>query len=303
MAAHELVILGTASQVPTRQRNHNGYVLRWDDEVFLFDPGEGTQRQLTLAGVSPASITAICITHFHGDHCLGLPGVLARFALDQLTRPVDVYFPASGAVYFDRLRQAAIFDEWPHLRPHPVTQDGIVAERGGLTLAAARLDHRVEALGWRIEEPDGRRMLPASLAAAGIAGPDIGRLQRDEALQIGDRLITLAEVSEQRRGQRFALIMDTGVCDAAVELARDADLVVCESTFLDAHEDLARSYRHLTARQAAWIASEAHARRLVLTHFSQRYGDVDGAFLAEASAIFPDVVIARDLLTVPVPSR
>lgn len=301
MSARELVILGTASQVPTRQRNHNGYILRWDDEVILFDPGEGTQRQLTLAGVSPASITAICVTHFHGDHCLGLPGILARFALDQLERPVDIYFPASGLEYLERLRKAAIFTDWPHLRTHPIDAERVRFERGGCALVGARLDHRVEAIGWRIEEPDGRRMLPERLTAAGIEGPDVGRLQRDGTIDVRGGPVSLEEMSEPRRGQRFAFIMDTGLCDAAVELARGADLVVCEATFLDVDADLARNYRHLTAREAAWIAAEAGAGKLVLTHFSQRYRDVDETFLAEASPVFADVVIARDLVTVAVP--
>ncbi|MGI9645352.1 MAG: MBL fold metallo-hydrolase, partial [Ilumatobacteraceae bacterium] len=94
MSARELVVLGTASQAPTRHRNHNGYLLRWDGSAILFDPGEGTQRQFTLAGVSPASITRICITHFHGDHCLGLPGVIMRMDLDQAQLPVPIHYPA-----------------------------------------------------------------------------------------------------------------------------------------------------------------------------------------------------------------
>ena len=296
------MILGTSSQVPTRYRNHNGYVLRWDDEVILFDPGEGTQRQLALAHVSTASITMICITHFHGDHCLGLPGVLARFALDRVHHPVDLYFPAEGLVYLERLRHAAVMDEWDGLRVHPVAGGGVVAERTAFTLAAARLDHRVEALGWRLAEPDGRRMNAVRLAAFGVFGPDVGRLKRERAISIGGRRVTLEEASEPFTGQRFAFVMDTRVCDGAAALANEADLLVCESTFLDSEADLADRYGHLTARQAARIAAEAGARRLVLTHFSQRYRD-EQLFLQEALELFPDVVVALDLLTVAVPRR
>ena len=92
MSDRELVILGTASQAPTRRRNHNGYLLLWDGEGLLFDPGEGTQRQMLFAGVTATRITHICITHFHGDHCLGLPGVLARMSLDRVAHPVDVLY-------------------------------------------------------------------------------------------------------------------------------------------------------------------------------------------------------------------
>ena len=111
MSARELVVLGTASQAPTRYRNHNGYLLRWDGEGILFDPGEGTQRQFTLAGVSPAVITRVCISHFHGDHCLGLPGVIMRLALDHGQLPVPIHYPASGEQYFRRLRYASAGQE------------------------------------------------------------------------------------------------------------------------------------------------------------------------------------------------
>jgi ribonuclease Z len=302
VAARELVILGTSSQVPTRYRNHNGYVLRWDEDVILFDPGEGTQRQLALANVSAASITMICITHFHGDHCLGLPGVLARFALDRVRHPVDLYFPASGAAYLDRLRHAAVMDEWDGLRVHPVADDGTVADRGAFALAAARLDHGTEAFGWRLVEPDGRRMNPERLAASGVHGAEVGRLQREGELSVGGRRVSLDDVCEPRPGQRFAFVMDTRLCAAAATLAEDADLLVCESTFLDEEAELAREYGHLTARQAAEIAARSRVRRLVLTHFSQRHPDEE-VFQREALEVFPDVVAARDLLTVAVPHR
>jgi ribonuclease Z len=297
-----LVILGTSSQVPTRYRNHNGYILRWDDDVILFDPGEGTQRQLALAHVSPPSITIICITHFHGDHCLGLPGVLARFALDRVGHPVDLCFPASGGEYLERLRHAAVMDEWPGLRIHPVVDDGVVLERETFTLSAARLDHATEAFGWQLVEPDGRRMDPDRLEALAVRGPDIGHLQREGDVTVDGRRVTLDEVSEPRRGQRFAFVMDTRVCPAVTTLADGADLLVCESTFLQDEAGLARDYRHLTARQAGEAAAVAGARRLVLTHFSQRHPDEE-VYRREALEVFDDVVAARDLLTVPVPSR
>src|SRR5919199_5383025 len=134
MPAREFVVLGTASQAPTRLRNHNGYLLRWDAEAVLFDPGEGTQRQLLLAGVASSAITRICITHFHGDHCLGLPGVVQRLSLDRVVHPVPVHYPASGQVFFDRLRHASVFHEVAELRERPLSGDGPVASGGFGTL-------------------------------------------------------------------------------------------------------------------------------------------------------------------------
>src|SRR3954471_10374761 len=120
MPAREAIFLGTASQVPTRSRNHNAVFLRWDDLGVLFDPGEGTQRQMLLAGLSAAQITHVCITHFHGDHCLGLAGIVQRLSLDRVAHPVEVIYPASGQVYFERLRHASSFYEVATLVPRPV---------------------------------------------------------------------------------------------------------------------------------------------------------------------------------------
>jgi ribonuclease Z len=302
VSARELVVLGTASQVPTRERNHNGCFLRWDTEGVLFDPGEGTQRQLILAGLPASAITRICVTHFHGDHCLGLAGIFQRLSLDGVVRPVPVYFPAGGQPYFERLRGAAVFHESAEVHPRPVAGGGDVDDWPGFTLSARRLDHGTETLGWRLVEPDGRRMLPERLEALGVHGPDISRLQREGSLVVKGRRVRLGEVTETRPGQRFAFVMDTRLCDAAFELAEGVDLLVCESTYLQKDAALARDYGHLTAAQAARIALEAGARRLVLTHFSQRYPDASH-FLEEAAAVFPEVVVARDLLRVPVPSR
>jgi ribonuclease Z len=301
MSVRELVVLGTASQVPTRERNHNGYLLRWDDEGILFDPGEGTQRQFTHAGVAPTAITRICITHLHGDHCLGLPGVIQRLSLDGVIRPVDLYYPASGDVYIDRLLHSTIHRGEVDIRRHPLVGEETIDLRG-LRLRPHPLDHGVDTLGWRLEEPDGRRMLPDRLARAGVAGPDIGRLQRDGTLAVDGRTVHLEQVSAPRPGQRVAFVMDTADGDAPRWLARDVDLLVCESTFLSSEAELAASYRHLTAADAGRIARDAGARRLVLTHFSQRYLDVS-AFEEEAGRYHDDVVVGRDLQRVPVPPR
>lgn len=302
MAARELVVLGTSSQAPSRHRNHNGYLLRWDDVGILFDPGEGTQRQFTLAGVSGTAVTCICITHFHGDHCLGLPGMIMRVALDQGVLPVPVYYPAGGREYFERLRYASAGQEYVPVRGHPIDGAAVAYAGEHLRLLAAPLRHRVETLGWRVEEPDGRRMLPDRLAARGVAGPDIGRLQRSGSLVVGGSTVTLDEVSAPRRGQSFAFVMDTVWCDGAIELARGVDLLVCEATFLHADERLAAESGHLTARQAGRLAAIAGARRLVLTHFSRRYEDLD-EFAREAGEEFGDVVVAHDLDRIPVPAR
>ena len=325
MANRELVVLGTASQAPTRERNHNGYLLRWEDQGLLFDPGEGTQRQMLLAGVRASEISRICITHFHGDHCLGLPGVLQRLSLDRVAHEVTCYYPAEGQEFFWRLRHAAIFHDLATLREHPVGENAagqdpaiegpagkgpagkgwVIGETAEFRLSAWPLSHRVPTIGYQLAEPDGRRMVPERLAALGISGPDVGRLAQQGWLDVGGQRVNVAEVSEPRLGQRFAFIMDTRMCEAVFAIAEGADLMVCEATFLDSDAALAPDYGHLTAIQAGQIAAESGVRTLVLAHFSQRYAHEDPRrFADEAGSVFGgEIVVAADLERVPVPRR
>ena len=182
MSNRELVVLGTASQAPTRSRNHNGYFLRWDDEGLLFDPGEGTQRQMLFAGVTASQITRICVTHFHGDHCLGLPGVLQRISLDQVPHAVEVCYPAESQEVFGRLRHASLFRDRLQLRERPVGQDGPVtggafvppggarpvAQRADLRLPAGRAGRAADAPGeaGRVRRHRSRHRAPAAGRAA-----------------------------------------------------------------------------------------------------------------------------------------
>jgi ribonuclease Z len=306
MSVRAVTFLGTSSQVPTRSRNHNALFLFWDDLGILFDPGEGTQRQMILAGISAAQITHVAVTHFHGDHCLGLAGIVQRLSLDRVPHPVEVICPASGQAYFERLRHASLFHETATLVPRPVVVCGNeeveVCRRGNVRLLARALEHGVDCQGYRLQEDDGRRMLPDRLEASGVRGPAVGALLREGRIDIGGRTVRLEEVSEPRPGQAFALVMDTRPCAGAAALARGADLLVCEATYLDEEAREAHDHYHMTAGQAAALAQAAGVRRLALTHFSQRYLSTEG-FLREASAVHPDVVIAEDLTRVAVPRR
>ncbi|MGW3645001.1 ribonuclease Z [Streptomyces sp. NPDC000878] len=301
MSGRELVVLGTASQVPTRHRNHNGYLLRWDGEGLLFDPGEGTQRQMLRAGVAAHDLNRICVTHFHGDHSLGLAGVIQRINLDRVPHEITAHYPCSGQKFFDRLRYATAYRETVQIGQVPVAGDGgVLATTPGYRLEARKLSHPVESYGYLLVEPDGRRILPELLAAHGIKGPDVGRLQREGSLGS----VTLDEVSELRRGQRFAFVMDTRLCDGVHALAAGCDMLVIESTFLDQDQQLASDHGHLTAGQAGAVARDAGVRHLVLTHFSQRYSDPDEfERQARAAGYEGELTVAHDLLRVPVPKR
>jgi ribonuclease Z len=303
MSTREIVFLGTSSQVPTKTRNHNAMFLFWDDIGVLFDPGEGTQRQMTLAGISATRITHIAITHFHGDHCLGLAGVIQRLSLDGTPHAVEVFFPASGQVYFDRLRNATIFHDAAKIVPRPfrIQRDEIVElfNNNSLSLHAAALEHSVDCYGYRLQEADGRTMMPDLLARHGISGPMVGTLRKEGAVTINGATIKLEDVSLTKPGQSMALVMDTRPCNGARKLAQDVTLLVAESTYLNSEMREAHDHFHMTAEQSATLARDAGAKQLALTHFSPRYTSHQ-EFVDEASPIFPDVVVADDLIRVKV---
>ena len=295
-------MLGTASQQPTRLRNHSGYVLLWDDEAILVDPGEGTQRQLLIAGVRPTRITRICITHLHGDHCLGLPGVVALLSQLPMRQPVSLHYPASGTHQIERLLDSAIIDNDADLRLDPVTAPALVVDRPRFRLLAEPLEHSTDSVGWRVESPEATHLRPDRLRELGVAGSDVGHLIAHGEVTVGGRTVRLADVTDTGPANVVAFVFDTRWCPGAVALARDADLLVCESTFLDVDAHRAHEYGHLTAGEAGALAATAGAGRLVLTHFSGRYGETD-AFATEARRHHPDVVQAADLQRIAVPRR
>jgi ribonuclease Z len=302
VSLRELLALGTSSQVPTRHRNHNGYLVRWDGEGFLFDPGEGTQRQFIFANVPVTAITKIFITHFHGDHSLGLAGIAQRLSLDRAPHPVDVFFPASGLAFYERLTKASIYHRSVELVPRPVSKGGVVHETETFTVEAQPLKHSVDVFGYRLKERDGRRFDRAKLDSLGVTGPLVGELEREGKVVLpGGATVRLEDVTSLKPGTTFAFVMDTRPCEGALALARGVDVLVAESTYAEEDAALAREHLHMTAREAATLARDAAVQgQLVLTHFSQRYKSAK-PLVDEARAIFPRTTAVRDLDRIPLP--
>ncbi len=298
MTIRDLVILGCSSQHPTRLRNHGAYFLRWNGEGFLFDPGEGTQRQFIFAEISPPAVTRILISHFHGDHCLGLGSMLMRLNIDRVTHPIHCYYPASGKTYFDRLRYGTAYHSTIEVIEHPISEAGVVQDDGAFKIEAAFLDHGIDNVAYRITEPDTIKFDKEKLKAKGIKGPLVKELEEKKTLTIDGKTVTLDEVSWVRPGDVFAFVLDTRYCQNAIDISKDAKMLLCESTYLEEHKHLAASYQHLTAKEAATIAKKAGAERLILTHFSARYRDLS-EFEKEAREIFPNTYVADDFKRFP----
>jgi len=301
MSVRQFIALGTSSQVPTRKRNHNGYFLRWDDRGLLFDPGEGTQRQMTFFGVAASDIHCILITHLHGDHCLGLAGILQRISLDRAPQVVDLIYPLSGKPYIENLKNASIYDHIINLREHAVNAPGLVLRDSRFCIEAYPLDHSVDCYGYRVIEPDSISLRADLLAEHGVSGPSVGILKRQGFLdRPGRPRLRVEQVSVPRVGMIFGFLMDTRVCDGATHVASNADLLVSEATYLSTETAEAIARGHLTASQAATIAAGAGVKALALTHFSQRYIGVD-EFVAEARPIHSNVVALEDGMSMTIP--
>lgn len=300
MSVRDLTILGCSSQQPTRYRNHGGYLLRWNDEGFLFDPGEGTQRQFIHANIAPPVVNRIFISHFHGDHCLGLGSMLMRLNLDKVTHPIHCYYPASGKKYFDRLRYGTIYHEIIQVIEHPVSEDGIVHEDENFQIEGYFLEHGVDNIAWRVVEKDRIKYDKEKLTLLGIKGPMMRKLIEEGEIFLGEEKISIADVSWIRRGDVFAIVLDTRYCANAIRAAQGAKLLVCESTYQEEHRDLAWKYHHMTARQAGEVAKEAGVDKLILTHFSARYPSLK-KFEEEAREVFANTYIGKDLLTFEFP--
>lgn len=284
-----IVFLGTSSGSPTRERNVSSVAIVLDGTVLLFDCGEATQHQLLRAPVRSGAIEAIFITHMHGDHVYGLPGLLATMSLNARSAPLDL-------IGLDALRAylGGVLTATDHHPIFPIRTAQPPYRGNGFSVVAAPLDHRGPALGYCVIEDDRPgKFDPEKARALGIPeGPAWRELQRS-----GDPRV----VGPSRKGRRVVYCTDTRPCASAVELARGADVLIHEATYTEELRADADERKHSTAAGAARVAAEAGVQKLILTHFSTRYRDAS-ALLDEARAIFPNTDAAADFLELAVES-
>jgi ribonuclease Z len=301
----KVISLGTSSGKPTIKRNVSALAVAREAEWLLFDCGEGAQTQITRAGLSPNRLAAIFITHLHGDHFNGLPGLLSTMGLDRRNRELTLAGPPGVREYLNTLeRLRVIFITYPlDLKELTAADLKAVLETADYTVTARPLDHRLFALGYRVDErPRPGRFDVERARELGVPeGPLWGRLQAgdDVTLDDGRMIRSLQVLGPPRPGKSVAYCLDTRPCPSSIELARGVDLLIHEATYTEELEAEAREYGHSTAAQAARTARDAGARRLLITHFSTRYPD-PAVLLEEARAIFPETILAEDLMEIQV---
>ncbi|MEB3306585.1 MAG: ribonuclease Z [Cyanobacteriota bacterium] len=312
----QVTFLGTSSGVPTRGRNVSAVALRLPQraELWLFDCGEGTQHQFLRSELRVSQLRRVFITHMHGDHVLGLPGLLASLGLAGSCPALDLYGPDPLRDYLEGvLRTTSTRISYP-LRTHRVrraaAEGDLVLDDGEIRVRCAPLTHRVPAYAYRVDQkPRPGRFDVERARAMGIpAGPIYAELKRGRTVTLDDGRIIRGDrfCGPQRPGASFVYCTDTVFCQAAVELAAGADLLIHESTFAHSEAAMAIAREHSTSTMAAQTALAAGVGRLVLTHLSPRYvpGNPVTAddLLEEARSIFPQTLLARDFMSLDVVS-
>ena len=299
----KVIFLGTGAGLPTLRRNTSAIAAIREGEWMLFDCGEGTQIQMQKAGLKPGKLSRIFITHLHGDHFYGLIGLLTSLQLSGRDKPLDLYGPYGLNNYLAFMQDLSLFRFSFTIAVHEAEPETEASwELPDFTIEALPLEHRIHTLGFRLQfNALAGKFDAAKAEMLGIpAGPERNRLLHGESITLsnGDIIHPEVVVGPARPGQVVTICGDSRPCENAVRLARDADLLVHEATFDDPRRDLAEVSRHSTASEAAEIARQAHASKLVLIHISSRIGeDEEKQMLATAQSRFPNTIIARDLLT------
>ena len=290
----EITTLGTSSMVPTANRNHSATLLSYKNEKILIDCGEGTQRQFRKARISPVKITKILITHWHGDHVLGLPGLMLTLGHSDYKKTLDIYGPKGTKKFMSYIYK--FFDTRSKIdyKVHEI-ENGMFFENNELKLEAAELDHGEACLAYSFIEKDKRKIDKKYLEKHKIkANPKLKLLQEGKNIIYKDKKILASKATFVVPGKKITFIPDTGICKNTIKIAKNSDLLFCESTFLTELQEKARETHHLTVKDATNIAKKSKSKRLVLTHFSQRYNDLK-VFEKEAKQHFKNTEIAEDL--------
>lgn len=306
----ELQFLGTGAGVPAKHRNVSSIALKLLDErnaVWLFDCGEGTQLQILKSTIRPRKIEKIFITHLHGDHIFGLPGLLSSRSFQGGNEKLEIYGPVGIAEFIRtalKVSQTRLSYELKFIE----IKEGVVFSDKQFTVSCKPLDHGIASFGYRIVETDHEGELQVDkLAALNIpSGPIYGKIKRGESVELPDGQVINGKdfVGEKKLGRTVTILGDTRKTPNSVALAENATVLVHESTFNKDEAKMAKAYYHSTSHQAAQVALEAKVEKLILTHISARYLTGDIIQLEnEAKEIFPNTKVVKDMEIIEIPFK
>lgn len=297
----KVTFLGTGSMVPTPERNHTSILLSYENENMLIDCGEGTQKQLRIAKIAPTKITKVLITHWHGDHVLGLPGFIQTLGANEYNKVLDIYGPKGSKEYLANMFKGFINEFRIKIRINEI-KEGVFFKSKDYRLEAKMLNHSAPCYGYSFIESDKRNININHTKKFGLTRhPILKELQEGKNIVWKGQKISVDDATILRKGKKISFVLDTTYTKKAVELAKDADLLICEATHLEELKEKTEEYKHLTTKQAALIAKEADVKKLVITHFSQRYKEADAKMLEkEAKEVFKETVAAKDFMEISI---
>ena len=283
---------------PTKDRNHAGTLLTYNGENILFDCGEGMQRQLKIANISMNKITKIIISHWHGDHVLGLPGLMQTMSGTDYHGTLKIYGPKGTKKSIEELHKVFITDKMIDFEVHEIKDNQKIIDTENFEIHSYILDHGIECYGFKIIEKDKRKINTHYLSKLGIPeGPIVGKLQLGEDVEYKGKKIHAKEATTIIPGRTLGIINDTAYCSNCIKIAKDCDVLISEAAYDSSLIEKATEYKHMTAKQAAELASQNNVKKLILTHYSQRYKNTD-LILEDAKQIFEETIAAYDFMKV-----
>jgi len=284
--------------LPTKDRNHSSLLIQYFNEGIMIDCGEGTQKQLRIANISPTKITKLLITHFHGDHVLGIPGLLQSLVANNYQKRLEIYGPIGTKKHIDYMLKGIELKEIKHLN-YGITE--LSAPRGfykdkNFSLKCGKANHNVPTLTYSFIEGDKRKINIKYVERFGLkTHPLLGQLQQGKDIVYKGKKISAKKATTIKPGKKITVILDTATSPSLSSFAKDSDVLICESTWANDMEKFTEKRKHLTSKQAAEIAKKAKVKKLILTHFSQRYKDLKG-LLKEAKKVFKNTETAKDFM-------
>ncbi len=284
--------LGTSNSIPTKERNHTAILVDVSNEHILVDCGEGTQRQFRLADENPCKLTKMLITHWHGDHVLGIPGLLQTLEMSGYPKKLEIYGPKWSKEKFSSIKK--IYGK--RSIKHEITEvSRKVFENKDIEINAFPAIHGIPTNTYSISIKDKIRLDKKKLKKLKLPNsPIIGKLKEGKDIIVNDKKISAKSVSYTKKGKKIAIILDTGYSLSLINIAKNSDILICEASYSESEKEKAKEFRHLTAKQAAAIARKAKVKQLILTHISQRYEKNISELEKEAKKIFKNTKIAND---------
>jgi len=283
--------------LPTKERNPNAIFVSYNTEGILIDCAEGTQRQLRLAGISPVKVTKLLITHWHGDHVLGIPGLIQSLGTSNYTKKLEIYGPKDSLKYFKNMMSGLVFRARINYEVHEINEEKFF-ENNDFYLESNKVKHSIDCLSYSLIEKDKLKVNVNYTKKFGLTQhPLLGELQRGKDIVYQGKKITVKKATIIKQGKKICFILDTYYDKKLIKIAKNSNLLVSESTWLE--KDKLQDKEHLSAKDAGKLAKQARVKKLILTHFSQRYRNLNEV-LKECKKEFKDTECAKDLMSLEI---